>query len=81
MSIISLDRIEVGCRCGFHQVGHVLGRLRLRNAGDEFLQQLVLLGSELLDDVRQQVLDGLGLWVSTDDEGIVLDGGVSCMGE
>ena len=36
----------------------------------------MLLGSELLDDVGQQVLDGLGLWLSADDEGVVLDGGV-----
>lgn len=36
----------------------------------------MLLGAELLDDVGEEVLDGLGLGVSADDEGVVLDGGV-----
>jgi hypothetical protein len=36
----------------------------------------VLFGSELLDDVGEEVLDGLGLGVSTDDEGVVLDGSI-----
>lgn len=45
------------------------------NAGDELLKKLALLGSKLLDDVGEEVLDGLGFRLSTDDEGIVLDGG------
>jgi hypothetical protein len=36
----------------------------------------VLLGAELLDDVREEVLDSLGLGVTTDDEGVVLNGSV-----
>ncbi len=39
----------------------------------------MLLGAELLDDVREEVLDSLGLGFSTDDEGVVLDGSV-CFG-
>ena len=48
----------------------------MRNAGDEFLEKLALFGSKLLDDVREKVFDGLGFRFSTDDEGIVLDGGI-----
>ena len=49
----------------------------MRDAGYKFLKQLVLLGSELLNDVWQKILDGLSFGVATDDEGIVLDGCVS----
>lgn len=36
----------------------------------------MLLGAELLDDVREEVLDGLGLGLAGHDEGIILNGGV-----
>jgi hypothetical protein len=36
----------------------------------------VLLGAELLDDVGEEILDGLGLGLAADDEGVVLDGGI-----
>lgn len=36
----------------------------------------MLLGAKLLDDVGEEVLDSLGLGLSTDDEGVVLNGGV-----
>lgn len=36
----------------------------------------MLLGAQLLDDVRQQVLDGLCLWFSSHNECVILNGGV-----
>ena len=36
----------------------------------------MLLGAQLLDDVGQQVLDGLGFGLAAHDEGVVLDRGV-----
>jgi hypothetical protein len=40
----------------------------------------VLFGAELLDDVGEEVLDGFGFGLTGDDEGVVGDGGVGCMG-
>ena len=55
-----------------------LGRLRtaLGNRRNESFKEFALLGAQLLDDVGQEVLEGLGLGFSTDDEGVVLDGGI-----
>lgn len=43
------------------------------DAGDEFLEELVLLRSQLLDDVGKEVLHGLSLGLTAHDEGVVLD--------
>ena len=77
---MSLHGVQVLCGgglCRFNEVGHVFGCLG--DAGDEILEEFVLFGSELLDDVGEEVFDGLGLWFSADDEGVVLDGGVGCV--
>lgn len=39
----------------------------------------MLLGAKLLDNVREEILDGLCLGLSAHDEGVVLDGGVGCI--
>lgn len=73
---VSLNGVQVGGRgrSGLNQLRGffcVLG-----DAGDKFLEELVLLGSELLDDVGKEVLNSLGLGFSAHDEGVVLDGGI-----
>lgn len=39
-------------------------------------QQFVLLGAQLLDDIREQVLDVLGIRLARHDESVILDGGI-----
>jgi hypothetical protein len=45
------------------------------------LEKFVLLGAELLDDFREEILDGLGLGFATDDEGVVLNGCIGYVGK
>lgn len=40
----------------------------------------MLFGAQLLDDVGEQVLDGFGFGLASDDEGVILDGGVGWVG-
>jgi hypothetical protein len=58
-------------RC-FNKVRHLLSTLG--KVSHQLLQQLVLLGSQLLDNVGEQVLDSFSLRLTSDDKGIVLDG-------
>ena len=61
-------------RGSFDQVGNIFGTLG--QVGHEFLKELVLLGTELLNDVREEILDGFGLRLTADNESVVRDGGV-----
>lgn len=69
----SLDSFEV-LRIVFDEEGGFVWSLG--QAGDQILEELVLFGAELLDDVGQQVADGLGFGLAGNDECVVLDGSV-----
>ena len=47
--------------------------LSSRDARDQLLEKLMLLGAKLLDDVGKEVLHGLSLGFSSDDESVVLN--------
>ena len=65
----SLDLIKL-LLSSANQVRGIVSSLHLLSAGDQILQDLMLLGTQLLDDIREQVLDGLGLWIACNDEGV-----------
>jgi len=48
----------------------------LGKIGDEILKEFVLFGAKLLDDIGEKIFDGFGFWFSTNNEGIVLNGGI-----
>jgi hypothetical protein len=71
----SFDRVEVGWGCScFYKLR---GFFSLRDLRYEILQKFMLLGSELLDNVRKKVLDSFSLRLSTNDESVILDGSIS----
>jgi hypothetical protein len=45
------------------------------------LEKFVLFGAELLDNLRQEILDGFGLGFSTDNEGVILNGCIGYLNE
>jgi len=71
----SFDRVEVGWSCSC--LYKLWGLFSLRDLRYEILQKFMLLGSELLDNVRKKVLDRFSLRFSTNNESVILNGGIS----
>lgn len=58
-------------RGSLNQVGDIFSALG--QVGHQLLQKFVLLGAQLLNDVREEILDCFGLRLTADDEGVVGD--------
>lgn len=69
----SFDFVEVFL--GIDEVGDFFWSAS-EGAGNQLLQKFMLFGTQLLDDVRQQVLDCLGLSLARNDESIILNWGI-----
>lgn len=61
-------------RGSFDQIRNIFGTLG--QVSHEILKEFVLLGTELLNDVGEEILDGFGLRLTADNESVVRDRGV-----